>query len=587
MLRLPTIRERVRAIKCALGEERPSIVLRNVSLVNVLTDEVERGIDVIIKDRLIALVGECSKICSKSPKVLDCRGLLLAPGLVDAHVHVESSMVTPSIFSKYALIHGVTTVFVDPHEIGNVLGVDGIREFMKECVKCPLKMFLTVPSCIPATKLKLETNPSRVVPEDVERLLRDEWSMALGEVMDVLSLLDGDHDLMVEILTAERMRFRVCGHAPALRGDKLCAYVAAGPDSDHEITSLDEAIEKARRGLYIMLRYGTFSKDLPKIISKIPRNTLKRAMIVSDDINILELRERYLDEAVRLAVKSGLELAQALSLCTLVPATYYGLDWLIGCVAPGRLADLVLLDNDLKVVKVFCEGELVYNEGDLLIDFPRHIYPPYFRSTVKIPHVAASDLKPSAPRRNCRCLVNVIEFIPGTILTRRHVREVEVRDGEWALPEDMYYIAVVERHGRSGSVGRGFCTGVSIGHGAIGMTISHDSHNLTVMGKNVEDMYIAMRELEKIGGGIVLVRNRIVTGSVRLSIAGLMSDDESCIDELTSLLSNVDPNVRDALHRIAPLMFASLVVVPEIRITDMGLVDVYEGKIVDPVVEVR
>ncbi len=584
MLRIPTIRERIRAIKCALGEERPSLVLKDVNLVNVLTCEIEDHVDIVIKDRLIAYVGDYSKMYNKSPKIIDCKGLLLAPGLVDAHVHIESSMVTPSIFSKYAIMHGVTTVFIDPHEIGNVLGVDGIREFMKECVKCPLKMYLTVPSCIPATKLKLETNPNKLIPEDIEKLLRDDWSIALGEVMDVLSILDGDHDILREIITAQKMRFRVCGHAPSLRGDKLCAYIAAGPDSDHEITSIDEAIEKARRGLYIMIRYGTFSRDLPKIITNIPKNVLRRTMIVSDDINIIELKERYLDEALRLAVKAGIDIPEAVSLCTLNPATYYGIDWLIGCVAPGRLADLILLDKDLKIVKVFCEGEIVYSEGSLFIDFPRHIYPPYFRNTVRIPPLDPADLKPPCPKDNCRCVVNVIEFIEGTILTRKKIMNIDVENCEWVLPEDVYYIAVIERHGRSGNIGKGFCTGVNINDYSIGMTISHDSHNLTVVGRNVRDMYKVVKELEIMGGGIVMVRNSEVIAKVKLDIGGLMSDDEDVINDLERLLSNIDSDIRRGLYKIAPLMFASLVVVPEIRITDLGLVDVESGKIIDPVI---
>ncbi len=587
MLRIPSVRERIRAIKCALGEERPSMVLRDASLVNVLTGEIEEKIDIAVKDRIIAYVGDCSKLYNKSSKIIDCKGMIVAPGLIDAHVHIESSMVTPSIFSKYALIHGVTTVFVDPHEIGNVLGLDGIREFMKECVKCPLKTYLTVPSCIPATKLKLETNPSRLILEDIERLLRDEWSIALGEVMDVASVLDGDHDIVSEILYAERMRFRTCGHAPALKGDKLCAYVAAGPDSDHEITSLEEAIEKARRGLYIMIRYGTFSKDLPKIISNIPRKMLHRTMIVSDDINIIELRERYLDEAVRLTVGSGLEIPQAFMLCTLIPATYYGLDWMIGCIAPGRLADIIVLDSNLKISKVICEGEVIFSDGYLLIDFPRHIYPPYFKDTVRLPPLDPKELRPRPPCNECDCLVNVIEYVPGTILTRKVVREISVRDGEWILPDDIYYISVVERHGRSGNIGRGFCRGIPISNYTIGVTISHDSHNLTIVGKNVNDMYIAARELEKIGGGIVLVENSNIVSRVRLHIAGLMSDNENCIDELISLLSHIDTDPKNALHKIAPIMFSSLVVVPEIRITDMGLVDVNESRIIDPVIEYR
>ncbi len=587
MYRLPSLRDRIRAIKCALGYERPDIVLRNCKLTNVFTGEIE-DVDIAVCGRLISRVGECSDLVSKAKKVIDLDGKYVCPGLIDAHVHIESSMVTPSIFSKYALVHGVTTVFADPHEIGNVLGFEGIREFMKECYKCPIKTFLTVPSCIPATKLKLETNPNVLTIEDIEKLLNEEESIALGEVMDVGSVLNIDLDILKEIELAYTTRYRVCGHAPKLRGKELCAYISSGPDSDHEITDPDEAMEKVRRGMYIMIRYGTFSKDLENIIEKLPKNALCRTMIVSDDINIVELRHRYLDKAITLAIRKGVDVVDAVRMCTLVPAQYYGLDWALGCIAPGRLADIVILEDlyNFKIKKIICEGDIVYSNGELMLEFPHHIYPPHFKRTVKIPKISPEDLVLRFKRKFRECKISVIEFIKGSVLTKWRIEKFSIEDGKLVLPEGYYYITVIERHGKSGSIGRGICTGINLRDFSIGITISHDSHNLTVVGRDEKDMYAVVSEIERIGGGLVIAKNGQIIEEVPLEIAGLMSSDENVITRLERLLRTISSEVLDGLIEIAPLMFASLVVIPEIRITDRGLVDVSNMKIIDPVVEI-
>jgi len=586
MYRLPTLRERIKAIRCALGNEKPDIVLRNCRLINVLTVEIE-DVDIAICGRLICRVGDCSDILDKAKKILDIGRKYVCPGLIDAHVHIESSMVTPSIFSKYAIMHGVTTVFADPHEIGNVLGIEGIREFMKESSKCPIKIFLTVPSCIPATKIKLETNPNILTVEDIEKLLKDDWSIALGEVMDIGSIINADPDILKEIELSYSMKMRVCGHAPKLRGRELCAYISSGPDSDHEITEVEEALEKLRRGMYIMIRYGTFSKDLEKIIDKIPKFAISRTMIVSDDINIIELREGYLDRAIRTAVKRGLDSVSIIRMCTLTPAEYYGLDWAIGCIAPGRLADILILRDleNFDIDTVISEGDIVYRDCKLVIEFPYHIYPPHFKTTVKIPDLDPEDLILKFEKKYTMCKLNVIEFTKDSIITKWRVDEFKIHDGYIELPETYYHIAVVERHGKSGNIGRGVCCGIDLKDYTIGLTISHDSHNLTVVGKDCRDMYIAVKELEKIGGGIVLVKDRQVVEEVPLPIAGLMSDSEECVDRMIRLLSKISEDVYLGLRHIAPLMFASLVVIPDIRITDKGLVDVRNMRIISPIVE--
>ena len=358
ILHVPTVRERALAIKCALGEVKADLVLKNVNLVNVITEEIEKDVDIVIKGRLIVHIGDSSKFVSSNTKVIDTHGLYAAPGLIDAHVHIESSMLVPNKFAKYALMHGVTTVFADPHEIGNVLGKDGIREFIRDCIKLPLKVFITLPSCIPACRLGLETYPNYLSWRDVSELLDEINVIALGEVMDVLSIFDANVDHLLEIEETYLRLLRVCGHAPSLRGDKLSAYLTAGPDSDHEVTDPEEAIEKIRRGMYVMVRLGTFSHDLPRVLPALDRKHLSRVMIVSDDINVLDLERRgYLDRAIREAIRCGLDPVVAIKLCTLNPAQYYGLDWLIGIICPGRLADIVLVDSleDFRIRKVIAE----------------------------------------------------------------------------------------------------------------------------------------------------------------------------------------------------------------------------------------
>jgi len=593
--RFPSVRERIEAIKASLGEVKPDLILEKVKLVNVYTCEIEDNIDIAVKGRLIVRVGDCSDLKSRFPdvKTLRCDGMYAIPGLIDAHVHIESSMLVPRRFAEVALRCGVTAVFYDCHEVGNVLGVEGIREFAIECSKLPLYAFLTVPSCIPACKLGLETVPNVLSYLDLDLLKkRCPDVVALGEVMDYMSILNCDIELLRSIQSYYESRLRVNAHAAGLRGKLLQAYICAGPDSDHEVTDPEEALEKLRRGLYVMIRLGTYAQDLYKILPVLlsERKSLDRIMIVSDDVSVIDLVEHgYLDRAIREAVKLGLDPILAVKLCTLNPAMYYGLDWLIGGIAPGRVANIVLVDSleRFNVRIVICDGAIVVKDGQLLINIPEHRYPSSFYYTVKIPVKSPEDLELRAPVREGVATVNVIKFESGSTLTRLFKVKLEVKEYKLQLPEEYLYISVIERHGRSGMFTVGVATGVPLRDGAIAMSICHDSHNIVVVGRSCRDMYVAVKTLERAGGGICITCNGLVTALVELPVAGLMSEEEpiKVAEKLRQLLDAWSKlGGTGKITDLAPLALTSLVVIPEVRLTDRGLVDVREGKFI-PVIE--
>ena len=595
--RFPTLRERLEAVKASLGEIKPDLVLANVNLVNVYSGEIEHGVDVAIKGRLIVRVGDCSDLKSKFPdvRIVECHGLYAAPGLIDAHVHIESSMLVPRRFAELALAHGVTAVFYDCHEIGNVLGVEGIREFSQECSKLPLYAFLTVPSCVPACKLGLETTPNVLSFRELEYLKESCPDVAaLGEVMDYISVLSGDLDILRSISEYYKDRLRINAHAAGLAGPQLQAYIAAGPDSDHEVTDPEEALEKIRRGLYLMIRLGTYSQDLYRVLPELLRreeDVLDRVMIVSDDVNALDLCEQgYLDRAVRETMKLGVDLPTAVKLCTLNPVVYYGLDWLIGGIAPGRAANMLLVEDSyrFKVRTVICDGLVVFKDGKLLISLPEHRYPATFYHTVKVSVRRPEDLSVKTPIESGEVTLNVIRFETGSVVTRLIKVKAEVRERRLVLPEGLLYICVVERHGVSGTHFTGVATGVPLERGALAMTICHDSHNMVVVGSSEEDMYIAIKELERCGGGLCIVNNREVKATVSLPVAGLMSEEkpERLCNKLRKLLCEWRRlGGSGKLQDLAPLMLTSLVVIPEVRLTDRGLVRVKDCKFI-PLMEV-
>lgn len=587
---IPKVDERKIAILTALGKVKADLVVKNTSLVNVYSEEIIENVDIAIKGRLIARVGKCDDVIGPETLVIDGTKYYTTPGFIDAHIHIESSFLTPTKFVKAVLPHGTTTVFADPHEIGNVLGVEGVKEFIRECSELPIKILITVPSCIPACKFGLETSPNRFTVKDINELLSIDNTACLGELMDDLGILSTDEELLKEVEVTMLKGLKVCGHAPGLRANELSAYLVSGANSDHEVVTAEDALEKIRLGMYVMVRLGTFSNDLYRIIRHIPPSMYGMVMLVSDDLNVHDILTRgHLDYIASEAVKLGLDPVRVLKMITLIPAQYYGLDHIIGSVGPGKIADIVMLKDlrNMVVDKVICNGKLLVDHGKLIITLKEYEYPEKFVKTVKIPEITTEKFKVKTSLEKGEVKVRVIGIEEGTLITKHLIEKLPVEKNEVKLSDNIAKVAVIERHGISGNCSVGFVKNFPISEGAVAATISHDTHNLTVIGTNDNDMYLAVKTMSEIGGGLVLTSKGEVKAKVNLPVAGLMSFEEPEVvnDKILRFLSEWEKiGGKYSIKALAPMFLLSLVVIPELRITDKGLVDVHQGKIVNLIV---
>ncbi len=585
-------------IEAALGRVKSDLVIRNASLVDVYTGEVieDAGIAVYHGHIVRVAVGEnMDKYIGAKTTVIDAEGKYLLPGLIDSHVHIESSLLSVTEFSKLALIHGTTAVVADPHEIGNVLGTTGVRYFIEESKHTRLRVFFEVPSCVPAVdpSYGLDTPGAIIDSGQVAVLMNEPSIIGLGEVMDIFSVLDARTEVLVKIASAKLAGKIIDGHAPMLRGERLDAYIAAGISSDHETTEPDEGMEKLRKGMYLMLREGSAWKDLKRLSELARRNiSCRRCLLVADDISVEDLVEKgYMDYIVSLAVEYGFDPVHAIQMATLNAAEHIHMDHLLGGIAPGRYADLVISPSLEKIVpeKVFVEGELVARSGEYVAgEETRYRYPRRAYDTMNVKRIPSpGDLVPRHDGDG-EVRVNVIRAIPGSALTKweRHVLRVEDGIVMHDPSRDIIRIAVVERHHATGNIGLGFVRGFGLRDGAVAQTIAHDTHNLIVIGSSEDEMSVAVKEVVSAGGGIVIVSDGRVLGKVSLPIAGLVSDkpymevyrELKKIEEAATSLGIDFANMHLTLGLIA------LPVIPELRITDRGLVDAVHGRLV-PLVE--
>lgn len=582
--------------RAARGLVKADLVVKGCTLVNVYTCELEEGVDVAVKRGFIVLVGDASKLVGSETRVIDARGMYLCPGFLDAHVHVESSMLTLSEFAKAVLPHGTTGIFMDPHEIANVLGYKGLKFLAEEAGMVPLRVFMEVPSCVPASRFD---SPGAVLGvEEVARALdRIPNAIALGEVMDYPSVVNGSREVLEKIAATRRRGLLVEGHAPLLTGPDLCAYVAVGISSCHESTTWGEGLEKLRRGMYLMVREGSAWRDVRDVLGGLVRRgvDLSRVLLCTDDRHPLDiLEEGHMDYVVRRAIEEGVDPVVAVRMATLNTATRFRLDDLLGGVAPGRLADMVLLE-DLEGVKVkmtIFNGEVVAVDGRVVGGswWPRVRYPRYVYETVRLPRRSTPcDFKVGAPLTDGLVRVRVIGVTPGKAVTEHLVEDVEACDGE--LPADpsrgLVKVAVVERHSGSGRMAVGFARGLGISRGAIATSVAHDSHNIVVAGASDEDMALAVNEVAAMRGGLVVVLNGRVLARLELPIAGILSDRP--LEEVCSKLRRVAEACRVLGSEVKdPFMSLSLIalpVIPHLRITDRGLVDVDRGVFTSLIVE--
>ncbi len=558
-------------IPVARGERPADLVLANARVVNTFTGEIEGG-NVAIYQGRIAGVGDYQL----AKQVLDLAGRYVAPGFIDGHTHLESSMLDVGQYARAVVPRGTAALVTDLHEIANVGGLEGIRYILSCARRLPLNLFLMAPSCVPATHL--ETSGASITPADIRRILRWRGCIGLGEVMNFPGVLAGDASVLSKIDIARGRA--VDGHAPGVSGQDLAAYIAAGIHSDHESVSLDEARDKLRQGMFIMIREGSSEKNLDALLPLVTDKTYKRCCFVVDDRSCTDLlSDGDIDAVVRKAINKGLDPVRAIQLATINTAEYFRLDG-FGAVAPGYMANLIVLDDltNLEVNMVFHQGQLVARDGKPLFRLPRPAKTGLTK-TVNVKPFTIEALRLAATEEAL-----IIEVVPGQIITRKRRETVRVADGIVIADtrRDLLKLVVVERHKATGNIGLGLVSGFGLKRGALASSIAHDSHNIVAVGTSDEDILAAIREIERLQGGLVAVAGGKVLASLNLPIAGLLSDEplETVATKFTKL-EQVAGDLGSTLPApFAALSFLALPVIPELRLTDLGLVDVKEFKLI-------
>ncbi len=559
-------------ISVAKGELPADLLLTNAKVVNVFTGEIEPS-NIAICGGRIAGVGNYHQ----AKQVLDLGGKYIAPGLINGHIHPESSMLDIGQYAQAVVPHGTTAFITDLHEIANVCGLEGIRYVLNCARRLPFDLFLMAPSCVPATHL--ETSGASLDPEQIRQVLRWKSCIGLGEVMNFPGVLSGDDGILSKIDLARGKI--VDGHAPGVAGKDLNAYIAAGILSDHESVSIEEAREKLRQGMFIMIREGSSEKNLDALLPLVTDKTYKRCMFVVDDRSCVDLlKDGDIDAVVRKAIRKGLDPVRAIQLATINPAGYFRLDGL-GAVAPGYMADLIVLSDlsQLQIDMVFYRGQIAAKEGQPL--FPSH--QPTSKGLTDTVNIKPFNIE--ALRLLASGEVElIIEIVPGQIITKKRTEKIKATHGA-ITPDtgrDILKLVVVERHKATGNIGLGLVTGFGLKKGALASSIAHDSHNIIAVGTNDEDIFAAIKEIEKLQGGLVAAAEGKVLANLALPIAGLLSDEtlEVVVDKLEKLeqrakdLGTVQPSP------FATLSFLALPVIPELRLTDLGLVDVNEFRLI-------
>ncbi len=564
-----TLNERIQA---ARGEKSSDLLLTNARIVNVFTGEIEDG-NIAISDGVIV-----GTKCCPAFETVDLGGRYVSPGFIDAHVHIESSMTHITEFVRGVVPHGTTTVVADPHEIANVLGIEGIQYMLQTSENQPMTIFFGLPSCVPATDL--ETSGAKLTAEDLAPFMRQERIAALGEMMNFPGVLLGDPIVLSKIEMARKAGKRIDGHSPGLTGRDLCSYLVAGAASDHECTTEKEAWEKLSAGMFIMIREGTGARNLHDLLPVLNVRTASRIMWCTDDRHPREIvDEGSIDSMVREAIRLGVDPVIAIRTGTLSPADYFGFHRL-GAIAPGRLANLVVFSDlhNLNAELVYHEGKLVAKDGEMLPDIqkPDRIG---VQTSMNV-DVSALDFKIACEGKKAR----VIEIVPGQIVTRQTVKEVSCKDGSVLADSsrDILKIAVVERHSGSGNIGKGLVKGFGLKTGALASSVAHDSHNIIAVGTKDTDMKLAVEQVVKMGGGLAIASNDKIAGALSLPVAGLMSREPVTFvrDRMNELL-NISRALGCPLNDPFMLLsFLALPVIPELKVTDKGLVDVKAFKLV-------
>ncbi|SMG44119.1 adenine deaminase [Paenibacillus aquistagni] len=580
-----------RSIRAAGKQERAELVIRNANIVDVFNLEIMKG-DVAITNGRIVGIGDY-----EGEQVINADGKYLVPAFIDAHVHIESSMVTPAEFARAILPHGVTTVITDPHEIANVSGEAGIQYMLDASEELPLDVRVMLPSCVPATPF--EHAGAVLGADQLKPFYSHPRVLGLAEVMDYPSVANGSDDMLNKLLDADHYRGHIDGHGAGLHGDAINVYAAAGIVTDHECVNAGEAKERLRRGMYLMLREGSVAKDVKALLPAVTPFNVRRCMFCTDDKHLDELvHEGSIDHNVRLAIQEGLNPLMAIQMASLNAAECFQLEHK-GAIAPGYDADLLIVDDleKLHIHQVYRKGELIA-EGGQYVGAALPILPPPadLLKSVRLdrpePSALHIPLKVHGDDHKQEALCRLIGIIPNQLITNHMQALVKVENGQFvpSIDKDQLKIAVLERHKKTGNVGLGVVHGFGIQRGAIASTVAHDSHNLVVAGTCDEDMLLAIEALQQAGGGLAIACDGKVHAVVELTISGLLSAEryEHVLEQLEKLHQALkEIGASDDFHPFVTLSFLCLPVIPELKLTDMGLFDFHTFSTVPFQVEIK
>lgn len=557
----------------AKGDKKLQLVLKNANIINVFSGEIIKGNVGIDKNKIVG-IGEY-----QGEKEIDLEGKYLSPGFIDSHVHIESSMSSPSQFASIIMPRGVTSIIADPHEIANVKGIEGIEYIIKDSENIPLDVYVMLPSCVPATSF--ENSGAILEADDLLKLLNEKTVIGLGEMMNYPGVISADDKILDKLILKKDMI--IDGHGPMIKEKDLNAYAISGIKTEHECSTLEEVMDRLRLGMYILIREGSAARDLKNIINAVNKDNIRRFLFCTDDRHPEDLiNEGTIDFNIKLAIDAGIDPVDAIKMATLNAAECYGLKKK-GAIAPGYIADLVVIDNleDFNITQVYKNGELVAENNEAM--FQTKIYlPKNMTNSVNVKDVKIEDIQISMKTNKA----NIISIIDGSLTTERMVKEVEVVDGNFNYSnEDVLKLVVVERHNATGNIGVGLIENFKLKNGAIGSTVAHDSHNIIVIGDNDHDILKAIEDLQKIGGGLTIVSNGETVKNLPLEIGGIMTskpiEKTNIILKEMIKISQDKLNVNRSIDPFMTLAFMALPVIPKLKLTDMGLFDVENFRFIE------
>ena len=579
-------------VNCAMGRKKSDLVLLNGQIANVYTKEILEANIAVCNDRIVHVGKDLDDLIGENTKIIDVEGLTVCPGLIESHIHIESSMLTLSKFTEAVVPHGTTTVVIDPHELANVAGVEGLEILINEAKNSPITYLIEVPSCVPSLP-GFETSGASINADQIKQLMiRDEF-FALAEMMNYPGVFLGLEEVISKIDAAKKAGKLIEGHAPLLKGKELQAYVAAGISSDHEATSFKEVLEKLRLGMKLQVREGSFAKDLENIFQELKNSQIdtRNILIASDDRNPIDLMEKgHLDYTYRKMIQMGMNPIEILQMMTLNTATHLGLDNEIGGIAPGKRADIVVVNNlqDFVVEYVIAQGKILYQNGSLELETQDIRYPDFILDTLsklEVPSIEELMIKEEIKTSVKARVIGVKEH---SLITEKFEKELQVLDN-FVVPDvknDILPIVVINRHTEEKKIGKGFVMGLGIKDGALASTVAHDSHQLICVGTSYNLMKKAIEALKNSHGGQVVV-TRDKTTTLPLEFAGIIStkkveDVVSLCKKLNETLITLKPIISETFMALA---FLALPVIPHLKITDQGLVDVDCFEKISPIID--